>query len=388
MNRGDEMRKIPFGKPVIGLEEQRSVAEVLAGDILVHGPRAMQFEKAFSDYTGAPYALSVASCTAALHLAWLYLGVGPDDEVIVPAQTHVATAHAVEYCGARPVFVDSEDLTGNMDLELLEKAVTSRTRGIAVVHFLGLPVDMDRIMAIAKRKNLFVVEDCALAIGSRLNGVHAGLHGDAGCFSFYPVKHMTTAEGGMLVTRHSQIAQKASCQKAFGLDRTVHEREQPGVYDVVALGFNYRMNEIEAALGIEQLKRMDGFLSRRHDNYRELAQRLENIEGLYLFQSSHSGFESSYYCLSVLLDDQLAKKRPEIVAHLKEKGIGTSVYYPRPVPYMSYYREKYNIEPDSFPVAERISNHSIAFPVGPHLGSEDMAYISATIKQAIRRVIH
>jgi len=380
------MRKIPFGKPIIGREEQQAVAEVLSGDILVHGPRAKQFEQDFAGFTGAPYALSVASCTAALHLAWFYLGIGPGDEVIVPAQTHVATAHAVEYCGARPVFVDAESETGNMNLDLLEDAVTPNTKGITVVHFLGMPVDMERVMTIARRHSLFVVEDCALAIGSRLNGIHTGLHGDVGCFSFYPVKHMTTAEGGMFITRHPEVAEKVARQKAFGVDRTVQERTVPGVYDVTMLGYNFRMNEIEAALGIEQLKRMDGFLKRRRENYEELASGLAEIEELELLQSSHDGFESSYYCLSVLLNERLATRRVELVNGLKEQGVGTSVYYPQPVPHMTWYRERYGHAIDSFPVAAAISNRSIALPVGPHLDSEDMRYIVTSLKHAVSEV--
>lgn len=380
------MRRIPFGKPILGKEEQQAVAQVLAGDILVHGPRAAEFEAAFASFTGAPHALSMASCTAALHLAWFYLGIGPGDEVIVPAQTHVATVHAVEYCGATPVFVDAEPRTGNIDIEQLEAAVSPRSKGLCVVHFLGMPVDMERVMAFARRHNLFVVEDCALAIGTRLDGLHAGLHGDVGCFSFYPVKHMTTAEGGMFITRHTEVAAKVARQKAFGVDRTVQERTVPGVYDVTMLGYNYRMNEIEAAIGIEQLKRMHGFLRKRRENYETLSAGLAELEELELLQSSHDGFESSYYCLSILLNQRLTAQRIEIVNILKEQGIGTSVYYPRPVPHMSYYRQRYGHTLDSYPVASRISNSSIALPVGPHLEAEDMNYMVTALKKAIHEV--
>jgi len=179
---------------MIGEEERRAVAEVLSGPILVHGPRATEFETAFAAYTEAPHAVSVSSCTAALHLSYFYLGIGAGDEVIVPAQTHTATAHAVELCGATPVFVDSEPETGNIDTEQVEQKITGRTKAISVVHYLGMPVNMARISDTAGRRGLFVVEDCALAIGTYFKGIHAGLHGDVGCFSFYPVKHMTTAE--------------------------------------------------------------------------------------------------------------------------------------------------------------------------------------------------
>ncbi|HYF04219.1 MAG TPA: aminotransferase class I/II-fold pyridoxal phosphate-dependent enzyme, partial [Patescibacteria group bacterium] len=211
-----QKRNVPFGRPLLGKEEKQAVADVLEGDILVHGPKAKEFENAFAAYTRAPHAVSVSSCTAALHLSYFYLGLGKGDEVIVPAQTHNATAHSVELTGAKPVFVDAEIRTGNIDIEQIEAAITERTRAISIVHYLGLPVDMPHIMEIAKKHNLFVVEDCALAIGAQLDGIHAGLFGDVGCFSFYPVKHMTTAEGGMLITKDEKIALKIARQKAFG----------------------------------------------------------------------------------------------------------------------------------------------------------------------------
>jgi dTDP-4-amino-4,6-dideoxygalactose transaminase len=247
---------------MIGEEEKKAVMEVLDNPILVHGPRSREFENSFASYTGAPYAVCVSSCTAAIHLTHFCLGLGPGDEVIVPAQTHTATAHAVELTGAKPVFVDAEIETGNIDTDKIEEKITERTRVISVVHFLGMPVDMERINAVAKKHNLFVLEDCALAIGTKYEGVRAGLLGDVGCFSFYPVKHMTTAEGGMLITKDKEIALKIERQRAFGVDRHMGERKIPGVYDVNMLGYNYRMNEIQAALGIEQLKRMDEFLKK------------------------------------------------------------------------------------------------------------------------------
>ena len=208
------MREIPFGRPIIGEAERAAVLDVLYGPILVHGPRTIAFENAFAKWTGAPHAISVSSCTAAMHLVYFTLGYGPGDEVIVPAQTHTATAHAVELTGAKAVFVDSERRTGNIDVSAIEAAITPRTRAIAVVHYLGVPVDMAGIGAVAKRHGLFVLEDCALAIGTRIDGVHAGLFGDVGCFSFYPVKHMTTAEGGMIITRNAALAAQAAAPVA------------------------------------------------------------------------------------------------------------------------------------------------------------------------------
>jgi dTDP-4-amino-4,6-dideoxygalactose transaminase len=357
--------------------------EVMNGPILVHGPKAEQFEHDFAAWTGAPKAVSVSSCTAAMHLAYFSWGFGPGDEVIVPAQTHTATAHAVELTGAKPVFVDAERKTGNIDISAIEAALTERTRAIAVVHFLGVPVDMDAINAIAHRRGLKVLEDCALAIGTRYKGVHAGLLSDAGCFSFYPVKHMTTAEGGMLLTHDGVFAAKLSRQKAFGVDRHMGERKIPGMYDVVMLGYNYRMNEIEAAIGIEQIKRLDFILEKREQNYRTLRSKLQQIDEITLLDEPHAGSVSSRYCLSVLLKDSLVKRRYEIVTELNRRGVGTSVYYPKPVPKMTYYAEKYGVRADAFPNATWISESSIALPVGPHLGEEDMNYVGKIIEQVL-----
>jgi len=380
------IKTIPFGQPILGAEEEQAVLSVLRSGILVHGPKAGEFESAFARYTGAKYAVSVSSCTAGLHLSYFVRGIGPGDEVIVPAQTHTATAHAVELAGATPIFVDADSATGNIDIAQIEQHITGRTKAISIVHFLGLPVDMPRILEIAQRRGLMVIEDCALAIGTRLGGAHAGTFGDVGCFSFYPVKHMTTTEGGMVTTNNPELAERIGRQKAFGLDSMVGERKIPGVYDVMSLGFNYRMSEMEAVIGIEQLKRIDGFLVKRKANYETLEHALQQIEGVELLQSTHDQFQSSYYCLSALLSKALIGKKWEIVDYLKQHGIGTSVYYPKPVPHMTYYKKKYSFADDSFPVAAWISTASIALPVGPHLNEEDMRTIAQTLQEAIHSV--
>ncbi len=377
-------RTIPFGKPILGEEERQAVLSVLDSGILVHGPKIKEFEAAFARFAGAPHAVGVASCTAGLHLAYFHLGMGPGDEVIVPAMTHTATAHAVELTGARPVFVDAEPRTGNIDLDRLEQAITPRTRAISVVHYLGMPVDMPRVVDIARRHELFLVEDCALAVGSRIGGRHAGLFGDLGVFSFYPVKHLTTAEGGLVITRRADLAEAFSLKRAFGVDRHVGERTLPGLYDVVALGFNYRMSELEAALGVEQVKRAPDFLAARRANYEALSRGLAGVPGISVFESTGGDFQSSYYCHAIILSDDLAPRRPRIIANLKARGVGTSIYYPHPVPAMRYYREKYGLSESDFPVAARIANQSIALPVGPHLSVQDMEYVATAVRAALR----
>jgi dTDP-4-amino-4,6-dideoxygalactose transaminase len=378
----DAIRTIPFGRPIIGDEERAAVMAVLSGHILVHGPRAKEFEQNFAAWTGAPHAVSVANCTAAMHLLYFSWGIGPGDEVICPAQTHTATAHAVELTGAKAVFVDAERRTGNIDIAAIAAAITPRTKAIAVVHYLGMPVEMEGVVALARRHGLKVVEDCALAIGTRVDGVHAGLFGDAGAFSFYPVKHMTTAEGGMIITRDGDLAAKLLRQRAFGVDRTVSERSVPGEYDVTMLGFNYRLNEIAAAIGIEQIRRLDDILARREANYRRLYDGLTGVAGITLFDEPKAGQVSSRYCLSMMLDERLTPQRPEIIAALNARGVGTSIYYPRPVPDMTYYRDKYGAV--NMPNAAWISYSGIALPVGPHLGAEDMDYVVQVVADVLR----
>ena len=381
------MKKIPFGKPLIDHLEKKAVMNVLDGSILVHGPVSIQFENKFAKFVNAPNAVSVSSCTAGMHLIYFALGYGPGDEVIVPAQTHVATAHAVELTGAKPVFIDAELNTGNIDIDSIEAAINSKTKAIAIVHYLGVPVDMPKVAEIAKKHKLFLIEDCALAPGAKIDDVHVGLHGDAGVFSFYPVKHLTTGEGGMIILNDSELAQKLKLLKAFGVNRDHSERKIPGVYDTVALGFNYRMSEIHAAIGVIQLDKILNFLSKRKNNFEALENFLKKTNGFRILpQPTENHLKSSHYCLGVLLDENLISKRSKIINLLSEEGVGSSVYYPQPVPRMKYYKEKYGYDEKKYINASRISDSMIALPVGPHLNLDDMETIAEKFKICIKKI--
>lgn len=362
--------------------------EVLRGDILTHGPQNKAFEAEFEQFMGeGAHCIAVSSCMAALHLTYWQLGIGPGDEVIVPAQTHVATAHAVEVVGAKAVFVDCEPRAGNIDVSRLEALITPQTKAIGLVHFLGIPCDMDGIMDVANRHGLKVIEDCALAVGARYKGTHVGLIGDAGCFSFYPVKHLTTGDGGLFVTKHADFAAKVGKARAFGVDRSFGERTMPGMYDVPTLGLNYRMSDINAALGRVQLSRAGEILELRARHFNALKAGLAGTEHIRILDSYLPEAPNSHYCLSVVLEGPLADRRNEVAARLKEKGVGTSVYYPQPVPRMTYYREKYGYDAAAYPEATAISDQSIALPVGPHLSDEDVDYIAGTFKRTILEVL-
>lgn len=371
---------IPFARPWITDEDRHAVLEVLSGHILTHGPQCKSFEQEFAAFLGGGHCVSVSSCMAALHLAYLHFGIGPGDEVIVPAQTHAATVHAVEWVGATPVFADCESGTGNLTVSTIEAALTPKTKAISVVHFAGIPCDMPPIVDLAQRYNLRIVEDCAIALGARHRGCHVGLFGDAGCFSFYPVKHMTTGEGGMFVSRHEGVSQAVAKLRAFGVDRTHSERTVPGMYDVPSLGLNYRMSEIQAALGRSQLRRMSVVLAQRasqFDRYRKLVGDLSNVR---LIDTDAAEYRSSHYCASVVFEGDYASKRNEMVERLNGAGIGTSIYYPQPVPRMTYYRNKYGFVPGSYPQAAHISDHSVALPLGMHVADGDVERIVATLK--------
>lgn len=382
-------KTIPFGRPLIGDDERKAVDDVLNGPILTHGPRVKEFESAFAEFTGAEIAIATSNCAAALHLSWMAIGVGPGDEVLVPAQTHVATAHSVEICGAKPVFVDAEPRTGNMDLDQLEQLITPRTRGIGPVHYLGRPVDMTRLMEIARRHDLAVVEDCALSPGGYVDGVHTGLIGDVGCFSFYPVKHITTGEGGMVITRRPDLAERIGKQRAFGIDKSVlADRRHSGEYDIVELGLNYRLGEIGAAMGLVQMERLPEFLEARAANYGILEDGLAGVEGLEVLRSGSEGdVVSSHYCLAAILAPGLRERRTQLVDLLKERGVGTSVYYPKAIPDTTYYRERYGYARGAYPVASLISDGSIALPVAPHVTEDDAEYIVRTVKDCIKELI-
>lgn len=368
--------EIPFGKPWIGDVEKSAVLSVLESPVLTHGPQTHGFEEEFAQFVGGGHAVATSSCMGALHLACWELGFGPGDDILVPAQTHTATVHAVELVGARPIFVDCDPRTGNITEEGLRNALTSKTKGIVLVHFLGVPCEMDGILKLANEHGLKVLEDSALAIGTRWKGSHVGLLGDAGAFSFYPAKHITTGEGGMLLTRHKSLAESATRRRGFGVDRSIAERKIPGVYDVTMLGLNYRMSELNAALGRCQIQRIPEILRIRAENFERLRENLKSVEGLEILESHHPDAIQTHYCLSAVLPPPLRGKREQIILRMKSENIGTSVYYPQPVPRMAYYRQKYGYAGSRFPEAEKISDGSIALPVGPHLGKSQMDRIA------------
>ncbi len=376
---------IPFAKPILDKKEKKLINEVLDSGILVHGNKSLKFEKDFSNFIGGKYSTSTSSCTSAMHMFYFANNIRAGHEVILPAQTHVATAHAIELTGAKPIFIDSELKTGNLDVNLIEKKINKKTKAIVVVHYLGIPVEMKEIIKIAKKYNLFVLEDCALSLGAYYRNKHTGLIGDGGAFSFYPVKHITTGEGGMFVSKQQKITKKINLIKAFGINKNHRERIKSLSYDAIKLGFNYRLGEINSAIGIIQLKKIDKFLNIRKKNFLIYENYFKNHKKLNFLQSQSKNCKSSFYCFNLIFPKEILQKisRNKIIKILKNNNIGTSIYYPKPVPHMKYYKEKYLFKKNEFKNAEYLSNNSISLPVGPHLNKKDILYIIKVIEEIL-----
>ena len=382
------MRKIDFARPIIGEEEKQAVLECLNSPQLVHGPRSLEFEESFTNFVGGGSSTSTSSATTALQLAYLTLGIGKGDEVIVPSLTHVATANAVLSVGATPVFVDIDLHDGNISISEVIKAISPKTKAICVVHFLGVPVDMHEIMKLAKSNNLFVIEDCALALGSKIDNTHVGLIGDFGAFSFYPAKHITTGEGGMLIGKDKNLIDVSKKIKAFYYDKSVGDRKIPGLYDIIGYGLNLRMSEIAASLGTVQLKRITEFLETRKLNSEILAQSIIKSKYGNLLPNSRSGADSSYYCASFVLEAEYAGNRNTIASKMNELGIGTSIYYPIALPHSTFYKSNPELSKTiSYKNAVSVSNSNIALGVGPHLKNDDMEYVAEKFELILEEVL-
>ena len=376
------MIKVPFGRPDITNREIKAVVKVLKNPILAHGPLAHKFEKLFAEYTGSKFATTVSSCTAGMHLFYLAQNIKNGDEVIVTSQSHISTAHSISLTGARPIFIDCNSTNGTIDISKIQKKITKRTKAISLVHHLGNPSDMNAIIKIAKNNNLLIIEDCATALGARIKNKHVGNFGNVGVFSFYPIKHITTGEGGMIISNDKKIIDKINMLKAFGVNKSYLKRRVPGEYDASLLGLNYRMNEISAAIGIEQIKRFPKFLMIRKKNYNYLVSKIIKKKSFDIVKFENKPFYGSYYCLCIVLNEK-SINRLEIINKLNNKGVGTSIYYPKPIPEMSYYKKKYGYSTSKFRNAEKFSYRSIALPLGTHLNKKDLNLIANCINKVL-----
>jgi perosamine synthetase len=377
---------IRFATPLINFKEKNEVLKVLNSGIYSQGKKCKKFEEDFKKYTKAKFATSVNSCTSGMHLFYYSLGIGKGDEVIVPAQTHTATAHAVELTGAKPVFIDCNLEDGNIDIRKIEKKINKKTKAICVVHFLGFPVELDKLKNITRKHKIYLLEDCALSLGAKYKNIHTGLWGDAGVFSFYPTKQITSGEGGMIITNNKKIYEKVKIQKSLGVKQSFLERKIPGIYDTIDVGFNYRMSEIHAAIGIEQLKKFPLFLKIRKKNFLYLRNEIKKLNDLKILYSSRKNSTNAYYCLNILLKNKTFKQRNNLILELKKNNIIVTVNYPQPVPRMEYYKKKYKYNKREFYNAETISDKSISLPLGPHLKKNDLRIILDNLKKFLHKI--
>lgn len=371
--------KIPLFDSDIGAAEIEAVTRVLNSKWLTMGEVARQFEERFGEQLGVKNALAVSNGTTALHLANVVLGLGPGDEVIVPSLTFVATVNSILYTGATPVFAD---VTGPNDLNIspedIEQKITPNTRAIMVVHYAGYPCNMPRIMEIAQRHQLSVIEDAAHAPGAGIDGRSVGMFGDCGCFSFFSNKNMATGEGGMLVTRRDDLAPRIKLLRSHGMTSLTLDRYKGHSfsYDVVALGYNYRVTEICAAIGLVQLEKLPANNQRRAELVAYYRAALADVAGITLPFESHIG-TSAFHILPMLLPPQT--DRQAFMDFLKGHGIQTSIHYP-PVHQFSFHR-KYVQSGATLPRTEELAQREVTLPLYPALTEGQVDYIVAAIRQ-------
>ena len=341
--------RIPISHPLLGEEEKAAVLEVLDSGQLAQGPRVREFEERFAEWCGVKHAVAVSSGTSALHIALLAHEIGPGDEVITPAFSFIASANCALFVGARPVFADIEPRYFTVDPWEVAERITSRTRAVVAVHLFGQPCDMDAISELARERNLVLIEDACQAHGARLDGRPVGTWGTA-CYSFYPTKNMTTGEGGMITTNDAEIAERARLLRDHG-SRQRYQHE--------VLGYNLRMSELHAALGLAQLPKLEGWNAQRRANAAYLTEGLAGVEGV-VTPSVRDGATHVFHQYTVRIRD-----RDVTVEHLARRGIGVGVYYPTPIHQQPFYR-RLGFD-DRLAQAEAASREVLSLPVHPAL---------------------
>ena len=368
---------IPYGKQTIEQDDIQAVVDVLKSDFLTTGPKIAEFEQTVADYVGAKYAVAISNGTSALHAACFAAGIGPGDEVITTPLTFAASANCVLYCGGTPVFADVDPKTYNIDPEDIRRKITDRTKAIIAVHLAGQPCDMDAIHSIAREHGLIVIEDGAHALGSVYKGKRVGSLSDMTTFSFHPVKPITTGEGGMIVTDNEDFYKKMILFRSHGItrdDSMMTRNDGPWFYQQFDLGYNYRITDIQCALGCSQMKKLDRFLARRKEivaRYNEAFADCDNIITPYQLSDTESGWH--LYIVQVKNCD-----RKQVFENMREKGIGVNVHY-IPV-YMHPYYQEHGYENVHCANAEEIYSHIISLPLYPGLTSEQQDYVIDTLK--------
>jgi UDP-4-amino-4,6-dideoxy-N-acetyl-beta-L-altrosamine transaminase len=380
-------RMLPYGRHEVDEADIQAVVAVLRGDWLTNGPTVARFEQAFAEAVGARFAVAVSSGTAALHAAVHAAGIGPGDEVITSPLTFLASANCILYCGATPVFADVDPGTLNLDPAAVEAALTGRTRAILPVHFAGLPCDLEAIHALAGARNLTVIEDAAHALGAEIGGRRIGGLSALATFSFHPVKHITTAEGGMVTTNDAGLADRLRRFRNHGIEREVRQRQAttPEAWrqDMVAFGFNYRLSDVHSALGLSQLRRLEASLKRREEiaaRYHEAFAAMPEVTPA----PTRPGTRHAWHIYPLRLNpDRLREDRETIFQALRAENIGVHVHY-RPVHLHPYYRERLETGPGLCPAAEAAFERLLTLPLFPAMTDGDVADVITAVEKVIR----
>ena len=379
---------LPFSRPALSRAAIDEVVACLESGWITTGPRVKRFEQDLAAYLGAPHVLALSSATAGLHLALLALDLQPGDEVITTPLTFAATLNTIVLAGGRPVLVDVDAHTFNIDVEKLADAITPRTRAIMPVHFAGLPVDLDPLYALAEQHGLRVIEDAAHAIGTEYKGRRIGSFGDTQVFSFHPNKNMTTGEGGCVTTRDAALAERVALLRFHGMDREAWNRfGKTGNqhYEIILPGLKYNMMDMQAALGIHQLAELDGFITRRTELALRYQQQFAGWPQLQLPAAPAYAHRHAWHLYSPLINaDAAGMDRDAFMAGLKERNIGSGLHY-RAVHLYPYYREHYGFKPGDFPNAEHIGECIVSLPLFPGLSDADQDRVIAAMADLFGR---
>lgn len=365
----------------LGQPELDAVAEVLANPILTTGEWVARFEHRFSEYLGMRNAIAVTSCTGGLHLSLLSLGIGPGDEVITTPMTFIATATAIIESGATPVFVDVEPGTGNLDASLIEAAITDRTRAIVPVHLYGQMCDMHEIRRIADAYNLVVIEDAAHCVEGKRNGVGTGHLSDTACYSFYATKNLTCGEGGAIVTNDDELAKKLKLLRLHGMNKNANDRHKEGYqhWDMTVMGWKYNMDNIQAALLLPQMDRLEENWQKRRELANYYEEQLWDIPNLSR-PKTIAGVDHAWHLFPVWIGNG---KRDEVIHELQSNGISVMVNY-RAIHLLSYFKEKFNFTAGSFPHAERIGDAVLSLPFYPNMPAEHVDLVVAGLREVLK----
>ena len=363
--------KVPIAKPIIGEEEIENVVEVLKSGMIAQGPRVEEFEKRFAEWVGAEYGIAVNSGTAALHVALLSCGIGEGDEVITSPFTFIASGNSILYTGAKPVFADIDLKTYTINPDSIEPLINENTKAILPVQLYGQSANMDKINEIAEKYSLIVIEDAAQAHGATCNGKNVGALGDMSCFSFYPTKNMTTSEGGIITTDDEDLAERAKIFRAHGASVRYYHNE---------IGYNFRMSDISAAIGLAQLDKIDGFNDKRIENAKYLNEGLKDVDGVV---TPYCAYDSKhvYHQYTIRVEKG---NRDDWVSIINECGVGTGIHYPVPLYNQPIYKTL-DIEGDC-PNAELAADNVISLPVHPSLTKEDLDLVIEAVKTASEKV--